>query len=303
MTYFTTHSDLEPTLNGGKMTIGIGVICERGDCVVVASDMRATYGTTPIGPHDQCGKIFRLSPFPTMACVAGNLSECHAIISQVAHNIRSLQRIKGRLGREHFMNVIDEARAREMRLIYSWTLRTKMGISLTEWVQGKVVGGMDKLVLRAGLSFMKDAPLRVELIVAGFARGQTMFFRAVQKRRLEEESSPAVYVIGKGQVHAMDVLNRRSQNHFMSLPRTLLHLHEAMLAAREEKTVGPANGFIVMRKHVPEIAFLPADAPCIREFSVAYKTRTNTGSLDDSRVAAMNVYQQLKILKITKGNR
>jgi hypothetical protein len=62
------------------------------------------------------------------------------------------------------------------------------------------------------------------------------------------ESSPGVYVIGSGQLHAMKVLNGRKQNYGMSLARTLLHVHEAMMAAQAEKTVGTSPGYIVMRK-------------------------------------------------------
>jgi hypothetical protein len=283
------------------MTIGIGCICERGDCVVLASDMRATYGTTLVGPHDYCGKLFTLGKhFPVMACVAGRMSECHAVISQIVHTMRRIHR-RTKIPRELVMQVIDDARAKEMRKIYDWTLKAKMGISLQQWAKGKFRGGMDDLVLRAGLSFMEDTPFRVELVVAGFIRGQTMFFRGAQKNRLEEESSPGVYVIGSGQIHAMNVLTRRQQNHGASLPRTLLHVHEAMIAARAEKTVGTAAGYIVMRKHVARMTFIGASSPTLESWRKAYADRATTASLDDSRVAAMDIYQQLKYLHPIKS--
>ncbi len=287
-------------LDEETVTIGIGCICERGDCVVLASDMRATYGTTPIGPHDHCGKLFTLGRFPVMACVAGRMSECHAIISQVVHVMGRFHRRK-KIAREHVMEVIDDARTREMRRIYDWTLKAKMGVSLHDWAKGKVRGGMDNLVLRAGLSFMNDAPLRVALIVAGFIRGQTMFFRAVEKNRLEEESSPGVYVIGSGQVHAMKVLNRREQSYAMSLPRTLLHVHEAMIAARCERTVGTAPGYIVIKKREPRVLFLPVSVPTLESWRKAYAGRVSTASLDDSKVAAIDIYHQLKFLHRRKS--
>jgi len=299
--HFTTHDALLWP-DGVGVTIGIGVICERGDCIVIGSDMRASYGTEPeiIGPNDQCGKVFRLAPFPTIACVAGRMSECHAVVSQICNSVRKLRQRRD-IGREHVMNIIDEARKRELRLIYSWTLTTKLGISLHDWVRGEVPGGkLDKLILRAGVNFLKDAPLRVELIVGGFMRRRTMFFRAVQKNRLEEESSPGVYVIGTGQRHAMRVLNRRGQHFGMSLSRTLLHVHEAMIAARKEQTVGPATSYIVMRKHVPELLYLPTTSPTLDSWKRAYRERPNTASLDDSRVAGMQIYQQLRYLKISK---
>jgi len=132
---------------------------------------------------------------------------------------------------------------------------------------------------------MEAAPFRVGLIVAGFMRGQTMFFRAVQKERLQEETSPGIYVIGSGQVHAMDVLNRRVQNTHMSLARTMLYVHEAMTAARIEKTVGSAQGYIVMKRE-RRILFVPSTLPILEDWRKAYARRSSTASLDDSRLAS-----------------
>jgi hypothetical protein len=53
------------------MTIAIGCICERGETVVLASDLRATYRTTPVGPRDHCEKLFTPGKhFPVMAVIA-----------------------------------------------------------------------------------------------------------------------------------------------------------------------------------------------------------------------------------------
>jgi len=141
----------------------------------------------------------------------------------------------------------------------------------------------------------------VRLIVAGFMRGQTMFFRAVEKNRLQEETSPGVYVIGSGQIHAMKALNRRDQQPHMSLARTLLHVHQAMLAARSERTVGIAQGYVVMKRRGSRILFFPARSQTLEDWRKAYGGRAATASLDDSRLASQNVYLQLKILHPTKS--
>jgi hypothetical protein len=303
MEYFTTHPSLEVWSDEEKMTIGIGVICERGECIVIGSDMRATYGTTPVGPNDNCGKVFRLADFPCMACVAGKMSSCHAVISQLVAQIKTLSRKRGMIPRELIMQAIDEARSREIRRLYRWAMETSWGISLREFARGKVPGGkLDSLLLRAGYSLLKGTPLPVEMIMGGFIRGQTMFFRAAQKENLQEESSPGVYVIGTGQVAAMRRLNRRGQHVSMSLPRTLLHLHEAMYAARNanRRHVGRAIGYIVIRQREPKVLFIAADAPVLENWRKVYRGRRNTGSLDDSKVTSLDIYQQLKILTPNK---
>src|SRR5258708_16764221 len=110
------------------MTIGIGCICESGDCIVLASDMRANYGTSPVGPNDNCGKLFTLGKnFPVMACIAGRNSECHAVISQIVFAMRKFH-LRKKIAREHVMQVIDDSRAREMLTLYDLTLRAKMRI-------------------------------------------------------------------------------------------------------------------------------------------------------------------------------
>jgi hypothetical protein len=267
----------------------------------MASDMRATYGTTPVGPNDSCGKVYRLEPFNTMMCVAGSLSSCHAVISEIVAKVKPLRKKKP-IFREHIINAIDASRIREMRRVYDWTLESSWGISLNELVRGKVPSGkLDPLIIRAAYHLLRNASLKVELIVAGFVHHQTMFFRAVQKRPLEEESSPGVYAIGIGQVAAMKVLNRRGQRVAMSLPRTLLHVHEAMISARHSnpKLVGQPQGYIVMRKRVPRTLLLDAKAPVLENWRKAYRGRQNTGSLDDSKIAAFDIYHQLQYLRPT----
>jgi hypothetical protein len=303
--YFTTHPSLEVWPDEDKMTIGIACVCERGECIVMASDMRATYGTTPIGPNDATGKVFRLGSYNTMVCVAGSMSSCHAVISQLVVGVRKFSRFK-KVYREHVIGAINHARIKELQTVYDWSIRTYLGISLHEWATGKVPSGkLDDLILRAGAKRLEDTPLKVELIVAGFMRSQTMFFRAAQKQPLEEESAPGVYAIGTGQVAAMRRLNRRGQHVAMSLPRTLLHVHEAMIAAHnsDPRRIGRPLAYLVMRKRVPRTLYLKAAAPILESWRKAYRNRRNTGSLDDSKIAATDIYQQLEFLRPNKGER
>jgi len=306
MQYFTTHPSMQawPTAEG-MMTIGIACICERGGCFVLASDVRATYGTMPhgrnyqpVGPNDQCGKVFRITP-SLFGCVAGRLSECHAVISNTVARLRRLGTKRTR--REDVASAVDMARVREMTKIYTWTLAKTWGISLHDFVLGKVPGGkLDPLLIRACYHLLKGTPLPVYLIIVGFVKGSGVFIRAVNKEGLQEETSPGVYAIGSGSVHAMRVLNRRGQNYTMSLPRTIFHMHEAVIAARKEKTVGPTYGYIVIRDRTTKVGFLPSTSPTLEGWMKAYKHLKTTASLDDSRVAAMQMYQQLKIMEFLK---
>jgi 20S proteasome alpha/beta subunit len=288
----------------GRMTIGIGAICEHGETVVVASDMRATYGMTPIGPNDNCGKVFQLAEFPCVACVAGSLSSCHAVISQLSLRMKFLRRRK-KISREDVMEAIDQSRIRELRRLYNWEIQKNWGISLREFAVGKVPGGkLDPLLLKAFENLLQSIHFKVEMIIAGFVGSQTMFFRASQKQSLQEEGSPCVYAIGIGQISAMRVLNRRGQHVSMSLPRTLLHVHEAMIAAHqaERRTVGHPKAYIVIRRRYGKILYIESSAPILESWRKSYKGRRTTASLDDSKIPATDIYQQLRILIPTHAN-
>ncbi len=288
------------------MTIGVACVCERGECFVLASDLRATYGTVPhgshyerIGPNDQCGKVFCVLP-RLIGCVAGRMSECHSVISHTITYLRRLAASK-KIVRELVPACVDQARIREMHRIYNWALEKNWGISLNQFVRGKVPGGkLDQLLIRACQHLLKDTHLRVHLILVGFVNGQGVFIRAVQKEALQEESSPAVYAIGAGSPHAMRVLNQRGQHHGMSLPRTLLHIHEAMHEARKEQTVGPAFGYLMIRKREQKILHLPSTSSILEGWRKAYAKRPTTASLDDSRIAAVQIRQQLQVFEIPK---
>ena len=186
--------------------------------------------------------------------------------------------------------------------IYDWTLKSKIGISLHDFFGRKRRNALNEFVIRAAQSLLEAAPFRVELIAGGFMRGQTMFFCAKQKDRLQEETSPGIYAIGSGQVSAMEVLNRREQHTHRSLASTVLHVHEAMLAARRAgTTVGAPQGYIVMRKREPRILFVPSSLPILEDWRKAYASRSSTANLDDSRLASQHIYLGTKILHPTKS--
>src|ERR1700735_133448 len=198
---------------------------------------------------------------------------------------------------------------------------TKLGcVNLPEFMNGRYIqageylfeisppipgGKLDPLLVRDGYNLLNKTPFRVELIAAGFIHSQTMFFRAVQKQPLEEESSPGVYAIGTGDIAAMRVLNRRGQRVSMSLHRTLVHVDEAMISARRSnpRTVGRAQAYLVMRQRVPQTLYLNATSPTLENWRKAYQNRRNTGSLDDSAIAANDIYRQLQYLRPNKGER
>lgn len=87
-----------------------------------------------------------------------------------------------------------------------------------------------------------------------------------------------IYAIGgKGAVEAFQVLIDRKQNVEMSLARTLLHIYEALRAAKADKGVGDPASYVVMRPWtVPRphgMQRLYPEHPLLQQWSKAYRLR------------------------------
>jgi hypothetical protein len=282
------------------MTLGIGVLCDHGETFVLGSEQRASYGASKssiqIDPNDEAGKVFRLKPYRIFFSVAGCMSTCHQVYSQFAHLVDHLKD-KTKIPPELLMDLIDEARFWQMRRIYDWEIRKKMGITLREWASGKLPRGikMHKMIVQYGEEILRNTPLKMELIVGGFIEPHGMFFRAVQKEALQQETSPGVYAIGVGQVTAMRHLNRRGQNVHMTLPRTLLHVYEALYLSQSQYVGPPPEFVLVVRNRESRIMIYPTAS--LEGWRKTYENRVTTASLDDSGIAAKEVMARLKVLK------
>jgi hypothetical protein len=74
---------LEEPDRGSIVTVCVGALSQEGPSIVLGADIRATYGTSPTGPHDKTGKQYPLKPYNCAAVIAGSLSECHEFISRL----------------------------------------------------------------------------------------------------------------------------------------------------------------------------------------------------------------------------
>jgi hypothetical protein len=283
---------------GGPMTLGIGVLCDHGDTIVMGSERRATYGASSVlvGPNDECGKQFYMKPHRIIVSVAGRMSVCHAVYSQLSHLAKNL-RDPSNIPAEMMMTLVDEARFRALRRLYDWEIKREMGVTLHQWASGKLPRRqkMDELVVKFGLKILESTSFPCQLILAGFQEPNTFFMRACEKEMLQEETSPGVYAIGGGQTRAVRHLNKRGQNVHMGLPRTLLHVYEALYLSQSEYVGPPPESLVVIFKRDTRIAlYLTA---LLEEWRKAYEARETTASLDDSHIAATEVRNRLRELK------
>ena len=270
------------------MTIGIGLLCEGGGTAVLASDMRTTYGAAQVRHSDRGGKQYDFPPYLLAGATAGKISISHAVISEFTECLHGLLKAKqeqpGRIiVLEHVMQCIDHARKKELRKLQDCAVNAVIGAPLRFWLKGRTPDGpLGNSAFVNGLAALRRVrdELRNDLglIVLGWVDNSPVFLKAIGAEPLAESASPPIYAIGSGRIAALNALNRREQDIEMTLARSVLHVYEALKAARKEKTVGPPDWYIVIRKD--KMWRFNCEAPLLREWYRAYKKRPNTASLD-----------------------
>jgi hypothetical protein len=285
-----------------ELTIGIGVIAEHGDMVVMGTDMRATYPKLPTA-HEGCAKAWLMpKPIQCGVSVAGKLTVGQTFVDFLAFYLEKAAK-ENPIYRDHVEIAIDKARFRTWRRLIDWDMKTTFGMSLDEWKSGKVVGTgkLDSRLFEGGKLLMRATDLEVEALVAGYVNEQLLFYKASRKRPLESTATPGVQVIGTGGVLAMNHLNRREQTMACSFARSVLHVAEALEEARKEPngTVGkPAWIFAITKKG--EAAYIKPDHPTLTGWKKAYKNRNDTTSLQNCKLSEIQAKGMTKPLDVQK---
>jgi hypothetical protein len=278
------------------VTIGIGVLCDGGETAILASDMRVSYRGSA-APSDRGGKQYDFPPFTLAVAIAGRVSINASVASEMAYQLSGLLAAKRKFPNElivaqHIHRIINRSRKKELRVVQECAMLARLGISLEDWQCGKLRDArkLDDLALRYGLQVLREARTELKdhlgIIAAGFVENGIVFVRAIGAELLEEAASPPIYVVGTGSRAAMDVLSKREQSIDCTMARSLLHVYEALRAARrsEPETVGPPAAYVVLRaeshRELPGISRFPAESHLLRAWCKAYRKRTSTQSLD-----------------------
>jgi len=262
------------------MTICIGAYTQHGPAVVLSADTRGSYPSLYISPNDQVGKQYPLPPYHCAVVVAGRATEGHEFIARLVQQFELLSKADRTPYREEVMTAINEARLAVYQFKIDQALQREIGLTFAEWHSRLFPPNEFDYALEAhGMRTVNDHPLNVSSIVGGFIADNVMFFCAKGMGDIQSESSPGIHAIGSGSREAMETLNRRGQNLNYSLARTIYHLHEAMLAAQQDSSVGPANNYLVLIKGQP-LLHVRSDSDFLRNRFEYYKDKDNTASLD-----------------------
>jgi 20S proteasome alpha/beta subunit len=295
LSYPFTHDaiSMEHSIVEESVTIGVGVIAEAGEWIIIGSDMRASWPN--VSPNDAAGKQWDFpTPFDCCMCVAGKLSVAQMLVSELSSRLERLTS-EPEIFPEHVENAINDSRYRVFAQHVDWELRKSYCITLKQWLSGKIPGAkMSPLIRKAGEAIIDGTPLPVEILMAGFVHGKLLFYKASDKRHLEMNISPPTFAIGSGAVLAMEHLNKRGHHPDCSLARSILHVAEALEAAEKEphNTVGKALKVTVIHGQ-DGMGQFPLDGHLIEGWKKAYADRPGTDSLQYSETARAQVLQGL----------
>ena len=251
------------------MTVGIGAACESFQNVILAADVRGSYSTPRLGPNDEMGKQFSL-PLGLYADIAGYFSHCESLIAFLTHYMEELKK-QPEVLLGHIRDAIWLAQAQELRFRFNTALRNNLGMDLEEWKKST-----NARILRSGRALMRSTEVMVELIVGGFTPDSAVLLSTAYKDPPEIVSSHVT--VGSGWKRALVALDKRKQNPHYSCQRTILHIAEALKAAKIERTVGPPADYIILQRGA--VRRFKARDPFVSELITKYKGR-DSAELDN----------------------
>ncbi len=263
----------KPIRKRHAMTVGIGVSCQKGTCVIMAADGKGSFENESYTAHERIGKQHYLS-HGLCGNIAGTVEVCNAVMNRVStaleahpHNIPMML--------DYVLKVVEAARFSEFKRVVDGELKHRLGITLEEWQEAEET----RLLYRRGNKIMLRSFLNVEFLVGGiiYGSGAIVHFSPTDVARVDQ-----LACIGTGGDSAFEQLMKRSQDAHMSLPRTILHIAEAMEAARlaNPKTVGRASDFVVITQK--QIRRMPAKSPVLAKMLEKYANAESTEGIDGS---------------------
>ncbi len=266
------------------MTVCIGVVCDAensdGPCVILAADNKSTYGDPPVTTNQVCGKIHDLQPACDLAVAfSGAVSVCHVVVAELYDRIKEAklrEEVENHRGLQidNVRIAIREARAHEYEYYTREQMQGFLGMTLQQW-QAET----DPEKRRKGAAVMRYAQqyFPVWLIVGGFLGDRWVLMRSAGAGTIEGGDSH--YAVGIGNAAALKCLHKRRHDIYSPAPMALVHVAEAMEAARKAapRYIGKPGDYNVFRRNKPIMRF-HHDSPVLAAW-----LKQGTKSMRDTR--------------------
>jgi hypothetical protein len=256
---------------GGKMTVGIGTICQSGQCVLMAADMRGSFEDASLPPHEYLGKQYPL-PNGFNVNTAGAKVICQSMASELYTQIEKVAN-EPNVYHDHIRNAIRETQFLEFAYRVDHELRFRLATTLEEWKAMATT----TLLYRRAQRMMHHYYLNVQLSVGGFLSDGHPLLLTMHGNEPPEMDD--LSVIGSGTDPALEVLSLRGQNPHTGIVRSIMHVHDAMEAAKlKDKYVGRCEAMVVLTPK--QIRILQLHSDFIKELVGSFAGR-DTEPLDN----------------------
>jgi uncharacterized protein (UPF0147 family) len=222
------------------MTVCIWLVCNHGKNILLAADMRASYGSATT--NDQTGKLFDL-PRSFCGATSGTISQCEDVISELYHRMEQIR--NSQIAPEQVRQCIVDSYHKIYVELSDQALRGDPPITLDQYLHDQT---LVPDVRKRAEEVLQSLEVDVDMIVAGFHGQSPVQFVAEGGTRINvtPEISPGNAVVGSGGMAALNWLNYRKQSHTLGVAHSLLHLTEAKQFAEVDPTVGPLRQIVLL---------------------------------------------------------
>jgi hypothetical protein len=256
------------------MTIGIGAVAGSGNAVMMGADTKGSY-TDPRFSDTCIGKQYDFFPHHLLAAnIAGTVPVCQSLMSHIVAEVDKLAGVSI-VRHDHIRNAVRESQIRESLDRLDYELVKRIGISRKEWL------ALDKVTIqfRRVQRLVRKYQLPMKLTVGGFVGGSVVMLEV----QFSEPPEMVEYsAIGTGEELAVESLAKRDQGANTSFQRTIVHVAEAMEAARADRFVGDPGDYVLITPRA--YRRLPARDPYLMQCLLKYRDK-DTDELDSSNEA------------------
>ena len=265
------------------MTVTIGAICEANSArqtgsIVLCADTLISYMSEDgirVSSNPSGGKLFDL-PMGFYAATSGDIARCNQIVGYLHQRMTRIP--PDRLDRVGLVETAISETAEYVRCWMRQEVLSEYNVSLEEFLHDDELS--ERYEIRDDI---KRKVSVLSLIIAGFS---TMGCPTLLYADFTANPRPDTRFTcaGSGGSAALDWLNMRGQNSFMSVPRTVYHVHEAKRFAERSPVVGKGHQMLLLRHNQPMVS-VGGDRDVVKGWLAEYQPR-DTGALDSPQAYA-----------------
>lgn len=264
------------------MTVTIGAICGvnsllQSESIVLCADTLISYtddGGVPVSANPSGGKLFDL-PLGFFAAMSGDIATGTRVISYLHQRMAAIP--ADRQDRVELIETAMRETAEYMMLKFREEVLARHKVALYEFLHDADLPNRWEIREEIGRELTKAS-----FVIAGFSyKGSPTLLYTDCESIIPH---PRFACAGAGGGAALDWLNMREQSVFMSVPRTVYHIHEAKRFAERSPVVGQRHQMLLLRHNQPAVS-VGGNRPVMDEWLSRYQPQS-TSTLDSAEAYA-----------------